>query len=192
MVTIIYAHPWEGSFNHAILETVIKNLEKHEAPYTLIDLYKESFNPVFTKEELSLFSSGEAIDPHVLNYQKILKNTDALIFIFPIWWYDIPSIVKGFLEKTFLKEFSYHTGKTGLVGHLNNIKQVKVITTSDSPTWFLKKLKGNAIQKVFIKGTLKGVGMGNIEWINRDRVKKISNLQREHFLTRINKIACIH
>lgn len=58
MVTIIYAHPWEGSFNHAILNTIIKNLEKKEVSYILIDLYKDQFNPVFTPKELSLFSSG--------------------------------------------------------------------------------------------------------------------------------------
>lgn len=185
MVTIIYAHPWEGSFNHAILDTIVKNLEKKGTAYTLIDLYKDQFNPVFTTKELSLFSTGKAIDPKILLYQQILKKTDVLLFIFPIWWYDIPSILKGFLEKTFLKEFSYSTGKTGLIGHLNHIERVNVITTSDSPTWFLKNFKGNAIQKVFINGTLKGVGMKKIEWINCDRINKVSQQKREKFLANL-------
>ena len=46
MTTIVYAHPWAGSFNHAILETVTKQLDFHEENYTVIDLYADGFNPL--------------------------------------------------------------------------------------------------------------------------------------------------
>ena len=82
--TIIYAHPYEQSFNHAILQRVRELLESKGEAYKLIDLYADGFNPAYTKEELALFNQGKALDPLVLHYQEILKKTDRLIFIFPI------------------------------------------------------------------------------------------------------------
>lgn len=64
--TIIYAHPYEKSFNHAILERVQALLDAKGQAYQLIDLYADGFNPVFTKEELALFAEGKALDPLVL------------------------------------------------------------------------------------------------------------------------------
>ena len=84
MKTIVFAHPWNGSFNKAILDKVVEKLDETKEKYTIIDLNKDKFNPVMTEEELSLYSQGKSIDPLVKKYQEILKNTDELILIFPI------------------------------------------------------------------------------------------------------------
>lgn len=87
--TVIYAHPYEGSFN-----------------------------PVYSKEELALFNQGQVLDPSVQKYQQMIKESRRLIFIFPIWWADMPAIVKGFLDKVLLKQFAYVESKTGLSGRM--------------------------------------------------------------------------
>ena len=93
--TIIYAHPYDQSFNYGILRRVQQLLDEKGEKYQLIDLYADGFNPAYTKEELALFNQGKALDPLVLHYQELLKTTNRLIFIFPIWWADMPAIVKG-------------------------------------------------------------------------------------------------
>ena len=40
MKTIIFAHPWHGSFNKAILDSVTGILDEKEQEYTVIDLNK--------------------------------------------------------------------------------------------------------------------------------------------------------
>lgn len=77
--TIVYAHPWEGSFNSAVL----KEAEKATGDYELIDLYADEFNPVMSKEELAVYGRGEFLDPLVAKYNRILDDTDRIIFIFP-------------------------------------------------------------------------------------------------------------
>ena len=78
MKTIVFAHPWDGSFNKVILDQVVKKLDEIKEKYTVIDLNKDAFNPVMTEKELSLYSQGKSIDPLVLKYQEILKNTNEL------------------------------------------------------------------------------------------------------------------
>ena len=48
----------------------------------------------------------------------MIKESRRLIFIFPIWWADMPAIVKGFPDKVLLKQFAYVESKTGLSGRM--------------------------------------------------------------------------
>ena len=79
--TIIYAHPYDQSFNYGILRRVQQLLDEKGEKYRLIDLYADGFNPAYTKEELALFNQGKALDLLVLHYQELLKTTNRLIFI---------------------------------------------------------------------------------------------------------------
>lgn len=74
LTTIIYAHPWEGSFNHAILQQVKALLDARGQEYRLLDLHADRFNPVYSVDELALFNKGQALDPQVLSYQQTLKG----------------------------------------------------------------------------------------------------------------------
>ncbi|MDO4233173.1 MAG: NAD(P)H-dependent oxidoreductase, partial [Lautropia sp.] len=48
LATIIYAHPWEGSFNYAILRQVKALLDARGQEYRLLDLHADGFNPVYS------------------------------------------------------------------------------------------------------------------------------------------------
>lgn len=185
MVTIVFAHPWHGSFNYAILETTIEKLKKTKTAYQVIDLNKDQFNPVMLESELALFSKGQHRDPLVSKYQSMLAVTSEIIFIFPVWWYDTPAILKGFVDKVMLKGFSYTESSLGLTGKLTHIKRAKVITTSQAPRWYLQLFAGDAIKKTFINATLKSVGIKNVTWLHCGEVTKGSKkdkTKREKFL----------
>lgn len=186
--TIIYAHPYEKSFNHAILQRVKQLLDAKGEQYRVIDLYTDGFNPVYSKEELALYNQGKATDPLVLHYQELLKATDRLIFIFPIWWADMPAIVKGFEDKVFLKTLAFESTPMGLKGKMTHIKEALVITTCSSPTWYLKWFGGNGIGKVMLKHTLKGIGIDKRRWLNFGSMDKSTAEQRQIFLDKLSQI----
>lgn len=183
---IIYAHPYEKSFNHAIFEKVKQDLTKKHKGFDVIDLYKDCFNPVYTTEELALFKDGKTTDKLVSQYQEKISNADEVIFIFPVWWNDTPAMIKGFIDKVMKKSFAYEVGKTGLIGHLTHIKKAAVFTTSTSPTWYLKLFCGNAIKRVFINATLKQLGFKNITWHNMGNIDNSTAEMRQEFLDGIN------
>ncbi|MCO7124508.1 NAD(P)H-dependent oxidoreductase [Sporolactobacillus shoreicorticis] len=184
---IIIAHPYKKSFNFAILDALEKSLSKKKKTYEIIDLYEDRFNPVYTEEELSLFSSGQTTDELVTYYQSLLKNSAELIVVSPIWWNDLPAILKGFFDKVMKYKFAYHDTKTGIKGHLSMISQATIITTSKSPTWYLKWFAGNAVKKVFIKATLKQLGIRHAQWINFGNIKNATLEQRKQFLANLKE-----
>lgn len=88
--TIILAHPWHGSFNKSIMDTVILSYQQKNKEYQIIDLNKDNFDPVLRESELALYANGGYKDEIVEKYQTILKESEELVFIFPIWWYALP------------------------------------------------------------------------------------------------------
>ena len=95
-----------------------------------------------------------------------LKNIKNIVFIFPIWWNNVPAMLKGFFDKVFIKEFAFIEENNKPKGLLNNINKGLLITTSESDCSYIKNDLGNPIEKTIIKATLEVVGMSNIKWIN--------------------------
>ena len=153
----------------------------------LIDLNKDGFNPVLEERDLALFSRGESKDEKIKEYQKHLKKSDEVIFIFPIWWYEMPAILKGFMDKVMLKDFAYKETALGLKCLLTHVKKTTVITTSEYPTWYLNLFGGNYIKGTFIGNTLKSIGLKKVKWLNNSNTSRGSNKKRESFLKKIVK-----
>lgn len=185
--TIIFAHPWHGSFNKAILDAVTGELDKQNKDYLVIDLNKDGFNPVMQGSELALYSKGQSLDPLVAKYQNTLQETDELIFIFPIWWYNIPAILKGFIDKVMLKGYAYTETPTGLKGMLTHITKTTIFSTSESPTIYIRLIKGNPIKGVFVRGALNGVGLRNIRWYNCGKTTSGTRTKKVKYLTKVIK-----
>ncbi|APX71444.1 NAD(P)H-dependent oxidoreductase [Companilactobacillus allii] len=183
MKTIIYSHLYDGSFNHAILDRLTKTFDNQKADYQIINLYKDGFNPVLSSEELRNYSKGESFDPLVKKYQKMISDSDELIFIFPIWWHNLPAILKGFIDKTMVKGFAYNEDN-GWTGLLTYIKKTTVITTSTITKEYLKTESGDPIQGVFINRTLADIGLKpeNTNWIHFGEVNITSDEVRTKFL----------
>ncbi|MFL0507582.1 NAD(P)H-dependent oxidoreductase [Ureibacillus sp. 179-F W5.1 NHS] len=189
MKTIVYAHPWEGSYNHAILTAITKDLEAKEEKVQVIELYKDGFNPVFTAEELAQFNRGETPYELVKEYQKKLSQATELIFIFPVWWWDLPAILKGFIDKVMLSGFAFQEDKktNTLKGLLTNIEKTTVISTSTTDKNYIESEGGNAIWGVFINRTLADLGIKNehTKWIHFSGVNLTTDEKRKQFLKEI-------
>lgn len=160
MVTIILDHPWHGSFNKAILDTLAEKYKSEGKEYQVIDLHKDSFNPVYTEKELANYKSGHTDDPLILKYQDMIRKTTEIIFIFPIWWGTLPAMTKGFFDKVMLYNFAfnYENGWNPLL----KINKGAVITTSQSPSEMFKQ----NIEHGVIGSMLASTGISNVKWYN--------------------------
>lgn len=181
MVTIIYAHPWSGSFCHFLLETIEKELVLKKKEYQLIDLHADNFNPVLTEAELALYAKGDFIDPLVGKYQETLKVSSEVIVIFPVWWMGMPAILKGFFDKVMLNDFAwYYNEQQQKLLPLLDINKTTVVTTSEEPTDFIIK-EGDPVSDAIFH-CMTAVGLKNGKWMNCDRVTQGGNEHRLKFI----------
>ncbi|MCG3448541.1 NAD(P)H-dependent oxidoreductase [Enterococcus durans] len=186
---IIYNHPYEGSYNHAILESVVKGISRAQGKYEVIDLDKENFNPVMTSADLLGFVKHQAVDPIAISYAEKIKEADHLVFIFPIWWEMMPALTKGFIDKVIYPGLTYDYKENGIsmVSLLPKLKATTVITTMNTPKIMYKLTYGNALKKALIKGTFKKSGMKNVNWISLNMVKMSKVEKRQKWLKNIEQ-----
>ena len=80
---IVYCHPYEQSFCHAMLDALCERYDREGTPYQVIDLHADGFDPVLSRDELAVYGEGAALDPLVTRYQGLVAGSDRLVFIFP-------------------------------------------------------------------------------------------------------------
>lgn len=186
-VLIIYAHPNPSSFNGAILEHVQKGLQETNHSVTVFDLYKEQFDPVLVfneeKKRRDLVNEEETA-----RYRKLVEEADTLLFIYPIWWWGMPAILKGFIDRIFVAGFAYKYEGAMPKGLLNG-KKAWVINTLDSPLWYVALLYRSADWIVMKRGVLRFCGIRDIKRSVFQSVKTSKLEKREKWLLQIEEKA---
>lgn len=149
---IIYAHPdteWNCSY---ILEKLEKELNKKDEKYKILDLYKENFNPVLSKDELYTHWWKE-VDEQTKKYQDLLKKEKKIVIIYPTWWNSTPAILKGFFDKVLTAWFAFKFKWAMPVWLLK--WRVAVITTTWWPAFFQILFAKTRSLKTVVKDTIK-------------------------------------
>ena len=121
-VLVVYAHPEPTSLTRQLVDVTAETLSA--AGHTVIhsDLYGMKWKAVYdaddfpvrdNPERLSfIMESGHAYGsghqtPDVIVEQQKLLAADAVILQFPLWWYGVPAILKGWIERVYAFGFAY-------------------------------------------------------------------------------------
>lgn len=187
-ILIIYAHPDETSFNAAILQQTITQLNLLGLPWQVIDLYQENYNPVLSKEEMK-----GCLSDSTREHQQLVKNAAAIIFIFPVWWFRAPAILEGFIDKTFVPKFAYRfkpiIGKYGLPIPLLKDKKVLAFITHGAPALPVKTLYVNVVKYRFLLGFCSFCfNIFNCKIVQFWSVPFINPAKRKRYLVKVSRI----
>jgi NAD(P)H dehydrogenase (quinone) len=143
-VLIIYAHPSPTSKNARLLNLLSEELIHKEFSVTVSDLYQMGFKAVADSsdfltppsgsfdlreaQKLAVNSSGFVRD--IQEEQRKLLQADVVIFQFPMWFFGMPSILKGWFERVLTKGFAYGEKKEYESGGMSGKKAVILMTTA--------------------------------------------------------------
>lgn len=133
-----------------MFEQAQKELKKRKEPFKVIDLYKDKFNPVYYLDKP---------DKLTLKYQKLIKESDKLLFIYPVWWFMMPAILKGFFDKVFEAGFAFKYVDKMPKGLLKDKKAAVLLTTGAPAVLYLLSL--SVPSRLISLGILKFCGIKN-------------------------------
>jgi NAD(P)H dehydrogenase (quinone) len=102
-VLIIISHPRTNSLTFSIAKHFQEGLLEKGHKATVLDLYREEFDPVLKeRDEPGWGTTVKTRATHVVESErKRMNRFDAYVFIFPIWWYGLPAILKGYIDRVF-------------------------------------------------------------------------------------------
>lgn len=141
---IVYAHEEPHSFNAAMKAAAVEALEAAGHEVDVSDLYRMRFKAVadgedflerrdkhFLKrqmEEKAALELGTLSHDIVVEQQKLLAS-DLLILQFPLWWFSMPAILKGWVDRVMTMGFAYGAGKRYDEGGLKGRRAMLAVTT---------------------------------------------------------------
>ena len=105
-VLAVFCHPRRDSFSGAVLDRFCDGVREAGHTVEVADLHSEAFDPVMTSRDLEQFD-GVQMPDDVLAEQARVERSDALAFIFPIWWYGMPAMFKGWLDRVWSNGWAY-------------------------------------------------------------------------------------
>jgi NAD(P)H dehydrogenase (quinone) len=135
---VVYCHPHAGSFTAAVRDLVVARLDDAGAEIRIRDLYAEGFQPVLTEGEWQGYLDCPANCTPVQRDVDDIRWCDTLIFVYPTWWYGLPAMLKGWLDRVLLPDVAFlmpdAVNKTIRPG-MQHITRLGVFTTCGASRW---------------------------------------------------------
>lgn len=111
-ILTVVAHPRENSLTMDATKQFIDGLKKKGHTVEVLDLYREEFDPVMVEKDEPDWSRGDLhYSKRVMEEIDRLNQADGLAFVFPIWWYSIPAIMKGYIDRVWQYNYAYGNHK---------------------------------------------------------------------------------
>lgn len=150
---VVHAHPDPQSFSHALCETAVTSLKDRGHEVTLIDLYASGFETRMSEAERRAYETADPIlDPMVQSYADLVKSHEGLVFVYPTWWWGMPAILKGFLERVLVPGVSFHLDPTTnkVVPGLLHIRHLIGISTYGS-SWLTMRFFNDGGRRLVVR-----------------------------------------
>jgi|SRR5215471_15613734 len=151
-VLVIFAHPLEDSYAAVLRNVVVETLSGTGHKVDHCDLYRENFDPVMSARERGVYKDTVNNLEAVRGYVERLRQAEGVIFVFPSWWYGMPAILRGYLDRVWLPGVAFEYGPQGIRPLLTGIRLFGVVTTANAPEWFTRIYMGNPSRKVLMRG----------------------------------------
>jgi NAD(P)H dehydrogenase (quinone) len=106
-VLLVTAHPDQKSLTWQITREVATGAASGEAASVrVLDLIADGFNPTFNAADLESYR-GSGPTPEIVRYQEMVDAADVTVAIFPVYWWSMPALLKGWVDRVFGGKWAY-------------------------------------------------------------------------------------
>ncbi|XP_026151606.1 NAD(P)H dehydrogenase [quinone] 1-like, partial [Mastacembelus armatus] len=151
-VLIVYAHQSSGSFNAAAKDAAVEVLTAQGCTVDVSDLYVMKFKATATAEDITgevknagnfcyleetklAWEEGK-LSADITEEQRKVTEADLIIFQFPMYWFTVPAIMKGWIDRVLTMGFAYSQEKRYSHGVFKDKKAMLSFTTGSQESMF--------------------------------------------------------
>lgn len=179
---IVYCHPEPGSFVGAMANTARETLQQQGWEVSFSDLYAKNFNPVAHARDFAsrrhpaylVYSleqrhalETDTLAPDIAAEMEPVLRADLLILVFPVFWFSMPAMLKGWVDRVFLSGRFYGGRRVYDHGGMVGRKAMVVTSLGGREHMFgpgsIHGELGMGMLRHILQGSLGYVGYGVIE-----------------------------
>ncbi|MBV6749885.1 NAD(P)H-dependent oxidoreductase [Pseudomonas chlororaphis] len=199
-VLIIHAHPEPQSFTAALRDQAVTTLQAQGHSVQVSDLYAMHWNPVASAADFSdrdnpdylvyaleqrLGVKTQSLAPDIQEELDKLLWADLLILNFPIYWFSVPAILKGWIDRVLVSGVCYGGKRFYDQGGLAGKKALVTVTLGGREHMFGEGAIHGPLEDMLrplLRGTLAYVGLDVLPPFVAWHVPYISADARAQFL----------
>ena len=145
-IVVVLGHPSADSYCAAIFDAIISALEAQSAhSVTAIRLADEKFITAMSSAERAAYETdAPLISDETKRHAEVLKQAEALVFVYPTWWSGLPAQLKGWLDRVFVLGVAFRFNNNGKIRpNMQNVRYIIGISTYGSPWRYVKLINDN-------------------------------------------------
>lgn len=136
---VVVAHPNPGSLSHGIAAQIAEgvSLSTPGASAEIADLMAECFDPRFGMADFAAYRREAPPPPDVVAEQARIDRADALVLVYPVYWWSMPGLLKGWIDRVFTNGWAFdYLEDAGLVKKLGRLRvHLVAVAGADARTY---------------------------------------------------------
>lgn len=105
---IVVAHPNPQSLTHSVAAQIADGISSIPGDsFEIADLAAEAFDPRFTADDIAAHLREAPPPADVIAEQNRIDRTDALVLVYPVYWWSMPGLLKGWIDRVFTNGWAY-------------------------------------------------------------------------------------
>lgn len=154
---VVIAHPLQDSLCASLSRLVVDALVADGHEVETESLYADGFQPALSARERGSYYDVGAYDDEAVRAQLArLSAAQALVLVFPTWWFGFPAMLKGWFDRVWAPGHAYHHASDlgAIRPALLGLRRTIAITTLGSPWWVDWLLLRRPVRRVLASALL--------------------------------------
>lgn len=183
-ILLISAHPRYRGLGDELAQAYLEAASAAGHQVTLLELSKLNFDPILHHG----YKQDQPLEPDLVTAQRAITAADHLVFIYPVWWGNLPALLKGFIDRVFLPGFAFrYTNR--LPEQLLKGKSARIIATMDAPNLYDLLLLGRSSTHPLEEAVLKFCGIQPVRITRVTSTRRLNPAKIAALLKQIKKMA---
>lgn len=152
-ILVVHSHPVPESYSTALFNCAVETLRGTGHEVRPLDLYASGFDPVMGRQERLDYHTPAVNQRGLEDQVELLRWAEGIIFVYPTWWYSLPAMLKGWLERAWLPDVTFHLPPDGgrIQPLMSHVRLLGGISTYGAP-WWLTRWVGDPGRRVIMRG----------------------------------------
>jgi putative NADPH-quinone reductase len=184
-ILVIQGHPDKESFCYALAQAYRDGAQMAGADVKLVNVGELRFNPLLAHG----YRKPSPLEDDLVEIQEMIKGAEHLVFVYPTWWWSMPALLKGFIDRVFLAGFGFKYRTDSIWwDRLLTGKSARLIVTMDSPVWYHWIMNRGQAHLAMKKMTLEFCGIKPVRTTTYGSVRRSSEATRKQWVMDVERL----
>jgi NAD(P)H dehydrogenase (quinone) len=188
---VVVAHPLSNSLCSTMAQTAIAALNNAGHDVQVENLYEAEFSPALTVAERETYYRPPFDSLAIQAQVERLLSAEAIVLVFPTWWFAFPAILKGWFDRVWAPGIAYdHASDLGPIKpRLGNLRRALCVTSLGSPWWVDRFVMNQPVKRI-LKTALLGTCAPacKFEMLSIYKAERLTSDQIQAFCSRIQSL----